>query len=161
MNLFEIKSEYLAVLEMLDDPETDPQTVADTLESIKMDFSDKAENYARMGAKIDADISAMYKEYSRLQKRMAAFRAFKERLFGNLCQSMDETGNTKIKTPFHTIWTQDNPAGVKWVEGKQIPDKYLKPQEPKPDTAAVLKALKAGEKFDFAELSRTRGVRVR
>ena len=42
MDLFEIKSEYLTVLDMAEDPETDPEVVAGTLEAINADFEEKA-----------------------------------------------------------------------------------------------------------------------
>ena len=161
MNLFEIKSEYLAVLDMAEDPETDPEVVAGTLEAINADFEEKADSYAFILKQLAADAAALKKEKDRLASRIASLDSVAARLKTSLYGAMEETGKTKFKTLRHSFWTQANPPAVKWVDGATIPDKYLIPQEPKRDTAGVLAALKAGEKFDFAEITQTEGVRFR
>ena len=62
MNLFEIKSEYLAVLDLAENPETDPQTVADTLEAINADFEEKCDNCAFIIKQLKVDIAALKEE---------------------------------------------------------------------------------------------------
>lgn len=161
MNLFEIKSEYLAVLDLAENPEADPQTVADTLEAINADFEEKCDNCAFIIKQLKVDIAALKEEKKRLDGRIYALEKAVERLLASMLAAMVETGKTKFKTLRHSFWTQANPPAVKWVDGATIPEKYLIPQEPKRDTAGVLAALKAGEKFDFAEITQTEGVRFR
>lgn len=161
MNLFEIKAELLAVMEMAEDSTIDPQTIADTMAAVEMDFEDKADNYAYMIAQLKGEISTLKAEKNRIGDRIAAKENAVERLTGVLQNAMKDTGKVKFKTPYHNFWIQKNPPAVRWIEGAEIPEKYLVPQPPKKDGAAVLKDLKAGEKLDFAELTQSEGVRIR
>lgn len=161
MNLFEIKEEYLAVLEAAEDPTVDPQMVADMMESIQADFTDKVEAYIQVIKQIGFDVEALRGIVSTARGKIAALEAHQERLLKNLQSAMVETGQRKVRTPLFTTWIQKNPETVKMVEGKEVPERFLVPQPPKVDTAGILKALKAGETFDFAVKVQTEGVRIR
>lgn len=151
----------LALMDMAEDADIDPQTIADTAAAINADFEDKADGYAKALAQLKADITALKAEKTRISDRIASKERAVERLSGILSDSMKETGKTKFKTPLFSFWIQKNPPSVRWVDGAEVPERFLIPQEPKRDAAGVLKALKAGEKFDFAEIAQTEGVRIR
>lgn len=161
MNIFEIKDEYISVMEMAEDPSADPQTVADTLEAIVADFRDKVDAYVRIDMQLGTDIDALNGIIQRAKAKVTALEANRGTLRRNLYQVMKETGNEKVKTPLYTAWIQKNPESVRFIEGKEIPERFLIPQPAKVDTAGILKALKAGETFDFAEKVQGEGVRFR
>ena len=45
-NLYEITQDYLQILSMMEAPELDPQTLADTMEAVEGELEIKVENYA-------------------------------------------------------------------------------------------------------------------
>lgn len=161
MTLYEIKAEILAILEMAEDPDADTQTIKDTMESVEADFEEKADGYAKEISQLKYEANALKAEKSRITDRIAGKERAIERLQKALGDSMVETGKTKFKTPLFSYWIQKNPASVRLIEGKKIPERFLIAQPPKVDTAGILKALKAGETFDFAEKAQGEGVRFR
>ena len=161
MNLFEISNEYLAILQLAEDPDVDPEVLADTMEGIEADFEDKADAYAYIIATLKGDAGTIDAELKRLKARKDAIENNADRLKKSLEEAMRVTGKTKFKTAMHSFGIQKNPQSVYIFEGAEIPDTYLIPQEPKVDKRAILADLKAGKKFDFAELQQTEGLRIR
>ena len=161
MNLFEISNEYLAILQLAEDPDVDPEVLADTMEGIEADFESKADAYAYIIATLKGDASTIDAELKRLKARKDAIENNADRLKKSLEEAMRVTGKTKFKTAMHSFGIQKNPQSVRIIEGAEIPDTYLIPQEPKIDKKAILADLKAGKKFDFAELQQSEGLRIR
>lgn len=161
MNLFEISNEYLAILQLAEDPDVDPEILADTMESIEADFEDKADAYAYIIATLKGDASTIDAELKRLKARKDAIENNADRLKKSLEEAMRVTNKLKFKTAMHSFGISKNPQSVYLIEGAEIPEQYLIPQEPKVDKKAILSDLKAGKKFDFAELQQTDGLRIR
>ena len=76
---------------------------------------------------------------------------------------MEVTGKTKFQTALYSFSIAQN-GGVQPVkvdaDVKDIPQEYLIPQPPKPDTNAIRKALEEGEVLPFAHLEE-RGTSLR
>ena len=161
MNLFEISNEYLAILQLAEDPDADPEVLADTMEAIEADFEDKADAYAYILSTLKGDADTIDAELKRLKARKDSIENNAARLKQSLEEAMRVTGKTKFKTAMHSFGIQKNPQSVRLIEGAEIPDTYLIPQEPKVDKRAILADLKAGKTFDFAELQQTDGLRIR
>lgn len=161
MNLFEISNEYLAILQLAEDPDVDPEVLADTMESIEADFEDKADAYAYIISTLKGDAATIDAELKRLKARKDAIEANADRLKKSLEEAMRVTGKTKFKTAMHSFGIQKNPQSVRLVEGETIPEQFLVPQEPKVDKKAILAALKSGKTFKFAELFQSEGLRIR
>lgn len=161
MNLFEISNEYLAILQLAEDPDVDPEVLADTMEGIEADFEDKADAYAYIIASLKGDAGTIDAELKRLKARKDSVEANADRLKKSLEEAMKATGKVKFKTALHSFGIQKNPQSVYIIEGEKIPDEYLIPQEPRIDKRAILADLKAGKTFSFAELQQTEGLRIR
>lgn len=161
MSLFSLTAEYKSIMELVEDPEVDPEIIATQLEVIEMDIKDKADSIAYIIAQIDGDVETIKKEEKRLSKMRNSLTANKERLKTYLEGAMRATGLTKFKTAMHSFGIQKNPQSVRLVEGETIPEQFLVPQEPKVDSNAILSALKAGKTFKFAELYQSEGLRIR
>jgi len=80
MTLYELTGDYLSLLEMADDPETDPQAFADTLEGIDGALEDKAEGYAKVIKQLDSDVAGLKAEIERLQARKQAITNSQDRM---------------------------------------------------------------------------------
>ncbi len=68
-NIYEITSDWFRVQDMMEDPELDPQTLADTLEAIEGELEIKAENYAKVMKNLEGDIVAIKAEIDRLTSK--------------------------------------------------------------------------------------------
>ena len=68
-SIYELTQDYLQILSMLEDPELDPQTLADTMEGIEGEFEIKAENYAKVIKNLEGDILAIKAEVDRLTSK--------------------------------------------------------------------------------------------
>ena len=62
MTIYEITNDYLQLMQMMEDPELDPKTLADTMEGIEGELEDKADNYARVMKNMEADLNGIKAE---------------------------------------------------------------------------------------------------
>ena len=161
MNLFEISNEYLAILQLAEDPDVDPEVLADTMEGIEADFESKADAYAYIIATLKGDAATIDAELKRLKARKDAIENNADRLKKSLEEAMRVTGKTKFKTAMHSFGIQKNGHSVSILDESRIPDRYLIQQEPKIDKRAILADLKSGEQCDWAELVQTESLRIR
>ena len=161
MTLYELTDDYMEVASMMDDPDVDPQMIADTLESIGGEIEDKAENYAKVIANATAEADGLAKEIERLARRKKAIETNARRVKDTLQNAMVVTGKTKFKTSLFSFGIQKNPASLEIAEGTTIPERYLIPQEPKVDKAAIKAALKDGEVIDGCTLVQGESLRIR
>lgn len=150
--LYEITGDYLCLLEMLeDDGDMDPQVFEDTLEGIKGEFEDKADNYARIIKELNGEAEKYAVEIARMQKRMNALTDRSDMLKRHLYDSMKVTGKTKFKTDLFSFGIRKN-GGLQPMEilpDVGIPDEYCKKE---PDNARIREALKGGADLPFAVL---------
>ena len=70
-NIYEISTNLMQIMEMMDDPELDPQTLGDTFEAIEGEFEEKADAYARIMKNLEGDVSALKNEIQRLSDKKA------------------------------------------------------------------------------------------
>ena len=163
MTLYELTEEYEQLLELAEDPETDPEAIADTLEALGGELEGKADGYAKVIRQLNADADGLDAEIKRLQVRKKAIEGNTDRLKRTLEESMRATGKTKFKTNLFSFGIQKNPPSVKVDEGhlERIPLEYLIPQDPKIDKKRILQELKAGAELEWASLEQTESIRIR
>ena len=161
MTLYELSNEYQLLLELAEDPDVDPDTLADTLEALGGEIEVKADGYAKVMKQLEADAAALKAEEKRLATRRTVCENNIKRMKEALQNAMEATGKTKFKTDLFAFNIQKNPPSLVLDEGKPVPEKYLIPQEPKVDTKAIKDALKAGELFTWCRLVQTSSLRIR
>lgn len=145
-NIYEIASDWFRVQEMMEDPELDPQTLADTLEAIEGELEVKAENYAKVMKNLEGDIVAIKAEIDRLSAKKRAIENNIKNMKAALQSVMEATGKTKFKTDLFSFGIQKNaPSVVIDVEDvRDIPEDYLKFKEPEVDKTAIKAAINDG-----------------
>ena len=145
--LYQLTADYAELLLMAEDPDTDPQAFADTLEGIEGAIEDKADGYAMVIRQIMADVAGLKAEIDRLTARKRAGENAIERMKEALQYSMQATGKTKFKTQLFSFGIRKNPPSVviDAVNVRDFPDKYIIESEPILDKKALKDALKAGE----------------
>ena len=164
MTLYELTSEYLDLLAMLEDPDVDEDLINDTLEGIDGELEVKADGYARVMRQMDADAKAIKAEEERLANRRKSLENRSAALKSRLQQMMEITGKVKFKTELFSFGIQKNPAAVVMDEQyiENIPECYLIIQEPKIDKQKIKEDLKAGLDLEgIAHLEQTESLRIR
>lgn len=161
MTLYELSSEYMELLAMLEDPEVDEEVIADTLEGIGGELELKADNYARTMRQMDADAKAIKAEEERLYARRKSLENRSAWLKQRLQDVMELTGKTKFKTELFSFGIQKNPPKVVITDESRIGHDYLIPQPPKVDTKAIKDALNNGFHFDWAHLEQSESLQIR
>lgn len=145
-SLYEITQDYLQIQHMMEDPELDPKTLADTMEGIEGELEVKADGYAKVIRNMESDISAIKAEMTRLSDRKKTIEKNIQTLKLALQKAMEITGKTKFKTELFSFGVRNNAPAVvideQYIEN--IPTEYLRIKEPEIDKTKLKEALKAG-----------------
>ena len=161
MTLYEMTGEWIALLDMLEDPDTDPQAIADTLEGLEGELEDKADNYAAVIDTLKADSAALKAEEERLRDRRKAVDNNIDRMKRSLENMMLTTGKTKFKTLRYSFGIQKNPPSVV-LDGGTIPEEYLIPAEPTVNKKQMIIDLRSGKDLTgIAHIEQTESLRIR
>lgn len=156
MTLYEITGALLELYELADEQELD---VADTLNMMEGEYSDKVEAYASVIKQLATDADSLKAEIDRLTQRKRTIDGNVERMKTALMESMIASGKEKIKTTFYSVSVRgyesvvvDDPAA--------IPEEFLKYSEPTVNKVELKKALKEGE-VSGAHLESKPGITIR
>lgn len=158
MKLYELTNAYQEVLELIEEGN---EEYLDTLESIKEDIEQKAENTAKVLKTIEAQIEVIRQEEKRLANRRKELENSVTRIKQYLENNLREVGMKKIKGNIFTISIQKNPPSVEVINENLIPEKYMVIKPPEPNKKEILNALKNGEQIDGVELKQTESLRIR
>lgn len=163
-NLYELTNDYLQILSMLEDPELDPQTLADTMEGIEGEFEIKAENYAKVMKNLEGDILAIKTEIDRLTAKKKALEHNIKSMKATLQTAMETTGKVKFKTELFSFNIQKTTPSViideQYIEN--IPEEFLRYKDPEIDKIAIKEALQKGKNLDgIAHLEQGTSLRIK
>ena len=161
MTLYELTAEYQNLLELAEDPETDPEVFNDTMEGLTGEIEIKAEGYVIVMKELEAQADKLDKEISRLTARKSTCQNSIKRMKESLMSAMQATGKTKLPTEHFKLSIAKN-GGVQPMyvtpEIKDIPEEYII-RKPEPDNNKIRQALTEGKNLDFAHLEE-RGVHL-
>lgn len=152
MNLYELTSGYLEILNMSDDSDIDEKTIADTLESIEEEINEKADNYVRLIKALEGDCLVLEDLISKTQKKYTKKLKIIDYLKQNLFDSMNRLGEKNIKTKFADVKIVNN-GGMKplRIDEENVPDEYIK-IIPEIDKQKIRKDIESGIELSFAHL---------
>ena len=160
--LYELTAEYQSILEMAEDPEIDPDVLADTMEGLDYEIEEKADGYAKIIRQLMSDSEGYKAEISRLTARKQAVDNNITRMKQSLENAMIATNKRKFKTGLFSFNIQKNPASVVIDDESRIPKEYLIEQEPKIDNNKLKKDLKNGvDLAGVAHLEQSESIRIR
>ena len=162
--LYELTEEYRQLLDWMEDPEMDPQTIQDTLEALGGEIEEKADGYAKVIRQLEADAAALKAEAKRMINKQKTAEENIERLKKSLQRTMEITGREKIDTGLFKVWLQKTPESVVMDEQyiENIPERFLRMRDPEINKQAIKEALIAGEDLDgIAHLESQRKLRFK
>ena len=163
-NLYEITQDYLQILSMMEDPELDPQTLADTMEAVEGELEIKAENYAKVMKNLEADVAGIKAEIDRLSERKKTIENNIKNMKSALQMAMETTGKTKFKTELFSFGIRKNAPSVIMDEPyiENVPERFLKYSEPTINRSAIKEAIQNGEDLEgLAHLESSTSLNIR
>ena len=153
MTLYELSKDYIYLLEVAEDPDIDPEALADTMEGIEGAIEDKAEGYVCVIKELEGQAAKFDAEIDRLTKQKNVFQNNIKRIKETLMNAMIDMGKEKIPTEHFKISVAKNgglqPMVID-VDLKDIPEEYIT-RKPEPNNAKIREALKTGD-LPFAHL---------
>ena len=163
-SIYELTQDYLIISEMMENPELDPEFLADTMEAVDGELEVKAENYAKVMKNLDGDIEALDNEIRRLTSRKKALENNIKNMKKTLQSMMTITGKIKFKTDLFSFGIQKNAPSViiDASDVNNIPSDYLKFRDPEVDKTKIKEAIQNGADLTgIAHLEQTESLRIR
>ena len=158
--LYEISDQYAAFLSAVESGEIPEEAIADTLDAIDGEFTDKADNIACFIKSLLAEKQAIKAEIDVLNERAEAKQRKADKLTDYLYQMFKLSGKTKIETARNVMSIRKNPPRVEiddeaafigWAQTEHKTD-FLTIKDPTVNKTAVKEALKAGIEIPHAQL---------
>jgi chaperonin cofactor prefoldin len=153
MTLYELKDEYKQLLEMLEDPDIDPQVIADTMEAVSGELDVKCDSYVVIIKQLEAQVEMIDTELIRLEKNKTALTSNIKRMKSSVLDAIQLTGQRKMETDHFKLSIVKNggkqPMEVDEIE--KIPQAYIS-MKPVADVEKIRKELEAGGELEFARL---------
>lgn len=149
--LYELTGQWMELLDMAEDPDVDPDVLADTMEAIEGEIEYKAEGYVCVTKELEAEKEKFLKEIERLQKTVNSLDSNIKHIKGRLLNSMEATGKLKLQTEHFKISAVKNGGPQPMKITGDVPEEYLE-YKPQPDNKKIRDALNGGITLDFAHL---------
>ena len=153
MTLYELRAEYMELLALLEDPDTDPQVIADTMEGIRGELDVKCDSYVVMIRQLEAQVEMIDAELIRLEKNKSALTNNIKRMKSAVLDTIQMTGSRKMVTDHFKLSIVKNggkqPMEVDEIE--KIPQDYLT-MKPVANMEKIRQELEGGGQLDFARL---------
>lgn len=148
--LYDVTEDVNALLEMMDDPDMDQQTIFDTLEGLAYEFDLKSANIARIIDELNSMAEVRKTKAARLMElaRNDVNRA--DRLKEYLCDMMVKTGRTKFNVEDNgdTFGFSIRNADRVIIDNpypENYPEKFLTIKQPEISKTKLKAAIKAGD----------------
>jgi hypothetical protein len=160
--LYDLTADFLKLKELAQDPDVDPEVLADTMEGLDYEIEVKADNYAKIIRELTADSEAYKAEIDRFTARKKTVDNNIARLKKSLEAAMIATNKRKFKTELFSFNIQKNQASVVIDDESKIPAEYLIEQDPKIDKTKLKEDLNNGVDLQgVAHLEQSESIRIR
>lgn len=162
--IYQITSDYLQLMQLMEDPEMDSQTLSDTMEGIEGELEVKAESYAKVMKNLEADVVGIKAEIDRLSERKKTIENNIKKMKETLQFAMETTGKTKFKTELFSFGIRKNAPAVVMDEPyiENVPERFLKYSDPTINKSAIKEAIQKGEDLEgLAHLEQSTSLSIR
>lgn len=127
-SLYNLTADYMEVLDMAQDPDIEPQVIADTLEGIDGEIELKAENTTIIMKELEAEVSKLKAEEQRLYNRRKSIENNIEDMKKQIYNAMKLTGKTKFKTTLFNFSIAKNGGKIPVIvdaDCSEMPDDFV------------------------------------
>lgn len=154
LTLYQIKDEYVAALQTLNDMGLDEQTVKDSLACLEGDLREKCESVAMWRENQLVIANAKKEAAKRLADQAKAIESRANSMLDYLDTNMKASGITEIACDLFTIKYQKNPPSVSIDDADSIPSEFIKTKVTESiDKVAIKKAIQNGQTVKGASIS--------
>lgn len=162
LTIYDLTGQYLDILKMIEEG-TSPEDIEIQLQSLEDKIEEKADGYAVVIKRLEADIQMIVEEEKRLYSRRKALEGSIDRIKRNLEQNMVLQGRKDLKTDKFSFKIQKNRMSAKILDEGKIPEEYKEiVKTVKVDKQAMIKAFQEdGELIDGVEFLQTESLRIR
>lgn len=158
IDLYEFTGAALQLAESLENGEIDEQTYFDTLTA--MGAENAIENALRLIANYNAEAEACKAEAARLTDKRRTAETRVENIKAQILRYMNASNQKKVVAGTFTV-SRGVTKATKIYDESALPSIYMIQAEPKPDKAAILRALKTGEAIPGAEIVENEHIKIR
>lgn len=159
MKLYEMATNYQQLSNRED---LEPETIADTLDSLKDSMEVKVDNIASWMDDNTADIEFMKHRIKAMQEEKKRLINLNERLNNYLTDTLDQAEIKKMTTDQHIVAVRNYRMSTVITEPEKLTADYVKEvHEYKPDKTAIYKALSAGKTVNGAHLEANRKATIK
>lgn len=151
MRLYDMTKEWLELMNMLENSETDEQTVLDTIEGLEFEIEEKADNYGKIIKEFEKDIAGYKAEEERLKVNRFVLENRIKWLKSNLYVCMKAINKSKLETDLFKFSIVANGGKQTLTIDGEVTEEYTK-QIIENDTDKIRQALENGEELAFAHL---------
>lgn len=142
--------------------EVDPEVLADTLESLEGEFTDKVEFLIGLSKEYQSYADACKQEEERLNQRRKSYERKVEGIKDFIKSQMIYADLKKLNYPLFTVSVQMNPPAVKFYDEMSVPVDYrITKLTEAIDKKAILEALKSGDTVPGAMLEQGQSLRIK
>lgn len=153
MNVFDLNNAIKAVQEK----DLDPETLADTLESLELPRNEKLDNVATWIEENQAKLQWIKDKKRQLSDVETPLKNQTERLQEFLTKAIDDSGQKEIQTENHILKPRNYKDSVIVEATKDLPIDYVVRTETiRPDKKKIYDDLKAGKEIKGAHLKKNR-----
>jgi hypothetical protein len=161
--LYNLASEYLRILDLLEDPEADADALERELDGLAGQITHKAEAIAGLIRQCEGMASMRKSEADRMRDLAAADQRHADRLRDYVLRHMQALGSERIDTARFRLSLRTNPPSVHVLEELLVPDDYKRVVTTvSVDKRAILENLKTtGEIVPGVEVIRGQRLEIR
>lgn len=153
MNVFELNN----AIKIIKNKDIDPDTLADTLESLELPRNEKLDNVASWIEENNMKLEWLKNKKRQLENVEASIKNQNQRLMEFLTKAIDDTGEKEIQTENHILKPRNYKDSVIVEEAKKLPIDYvIRTEAIRPDKKKIYKDLKKGKAIKGAHLKPNR-----
>lgn len=108
--LYQLDSLTQELLDKAEDGLLDPETLADTMDSLTGEYEEKFDGYGKVMAQLKADAEAAAEESKRLADRARTLQNNRKQMLLRLQHSMEQRGERRVKAKLFTFTLRNNPV---------------------------------------------------
>lgn len=141
MTLYELTEREMALLDLLEDPDTDKEELNLLIEASDQEFGRKLDGYATIHERMLSDVDMIAKEIKRLQSKKKAIEENDDRLKESIITSIQALGKSKYESRLRTFIVKECTPKLLVDDQKSVPAKYRIKQPDKINNAELKKFL--------------------
>lgn len=123
--LYQLDSLTQELLDKAEDGLLDPETLADTMDSLEGEYEEKFDGYGKVIAQLKADAEAAMAESKRLAERAHVLQNNRKQMLLRLQNSMEKRSQRRVKAKLFTFSIRNNPVKLVIDDQDNLPKDFM------------------------------------